>query len=140
MPHRPYTLAPVIHIDALYARMQQLCAALGLEWAPTHTPPVITQREEGPFILQSVASSWSDGVITLTLCQESGDNGATHHMLWEGRFIVHAILDGLPHGASIHMDGYIGVTELTHVRVEGADEAMTATILAALGAQRPATS
>jgi hypothetical protein len=141
MPRRPYTLTPVIHIDALYARVQQLCDALGLEWSPTHTPPVLTRRVEGNFKIEATTSRWSDGVITLVCCRELGDNRPVHHMSWIPWYVVTATLDGLPDGARIELEGGDeGATEMTRVYIDGASEAITETILAALGAQRPATS
>jgi hypothetical protein len=130
-------LATVIHIDALYTRVQQLLDALGLAWSPAHTPAATIHREQGPFKLAVTTSRWSDGVITLTLCQEIGDNGPVHHMSWIPWFVVTATLDGLPDGVRVELEGdNLGATEMRRARVEGADEAMTATILAALDAQR----
>jgi hypothetical protein len=131
------SLDPPIHINALYERIKALCDALGLAWSPEHTPAVIDHRAQGSFTLETTTSSWSDGAIALMLYRETGDNGATDHMAWQPWFVANATLDGLPGGASVHLEGQAwGASELTHVRVEGADEAMTATILAALGAQR----
>jgi hypothetical protein len=134
-----YVLAPPIHVDALYERVEALCAALGLAWAATHTPAATTLHVDGSATRKVTTSSWSDGVITLSLRQEIGDNGATQSSAWYDWFTLGATLDGLPDGASVQMEGRRWAPELTHILIEGASPTAVELILTTLGAQRLVT-